>query len=97
MDWGRAEAPAGHAHRSTTSRPASARRSAVSGWRELRQTDIDSFADVTDDHQFIHVDEARALAETPFGGTIAHGFLTLSLLSAFGQEACRRSRTGGWA
>ena len=59
----------------------------VSEWREIRQGDIDSFAEVTGDHQFIHVDEARALAETAFGGTIAHGFLTLSLLSAFGLEA----------
>ena len=59
----------------------------VSNWREVTQADIDTFAEVTADHQFIHVDEARALAETSFGGTIAHGFLTLSLLSAFGQEA----------
>jgi acyl dehydratase len=59
----------------------------VSKWREIRQADIDSFAKVTGDHQFIHVDEARALAETSFGGTIAHGFLTLSLLSAFALEA----------
>ncbi|MGA0597958.1 MaoC family dehydratase [Enterovirga sp. CN4-39] len=59
----------------------------VSSWREVTQPDIDSFADVTGDHQFIHVNPERALAETPFGGTIAHGFLTLSLLSAFGQEA----------
>ena len=59
----------------------------VSGWRVVSQADIDAFADTTDDHQFIHVDEARAVAETPFGGTIAHGFLTLSLLSAFGRDA----------
>ena len=59
----------------------------VSNWRVVTQPDIDTFADVTDDHQFIHVDEKRARAETDFGGTIAHGFLTLSLLSAFGQEA----------
>ncbi len=62
----------------------------VSGWHEVTQPDIDSFADVTGDHQFIHVNPERALAETPFGGTIAHGFLTLSLLSAFGQEALPR-------
>ena len=62
----------------------------VSSWHEVTQPDIDSFADVTGDHQFIHVDPERALAETPFGGTIAHGFLTLSLLSAFGQEALPR-------
>ena len=59
----------------------------VSGWREVSQADIDIFAEVTDDHQFIHTDPARALAETSFGGTIAHGFLTLSLLSAFGHDA----------
>jgi acyl dehydratase len=62
----------------------------VSEWREVAQRDIDSFAEVTGDHQFIHVDPDRALAETPFGGTIAHGFLTLSLLSVFGQEALPR-------
>lgn len=60
---------------------------AVSSWRVVDQDRIDRFAAVTDDHQFIHVDPARAAAETPFGGTIAHGFLTLSLLSAMGQEA----------
>ena len=47
---------------------------------------IDHFADATDDHQFIHCDPERAAAETPFGGTIAHGFLTLSLLSAMSYE-----------
>ncbi|WP_375459172.1 MaoC family dehydratase [uncultured Enterovirga sp.] len=59
----------------------------VSPWRVVTQADLDAFAQVTDDHQFIHVDPARAAAETAFGGTIAHGFLTLSLLSAFGREA----------
>ena len=48
-------------------------------WIELSQQRINEFADCTEDHQFIHVDEEKA-AETPFGGTIAHGFLTLSLL-----------------
>ena len=52
----------------------------VSPWIEISQQDIDTFADVTGDHQFIHVDP-EAAAKTPFGGTIAHGFLTLSLLS----------------
>jgi acyl dehydratase len=47
---------------------------------------IDQFAAATDDHQFIHTDPVRAAAETPFGGTIAHGFLTLSLLSAMAYE-----------
>ncbi|UZK70943.1 MaoC family dehydratase [Sphingomonas sp. S1-29] len=52
---------------------------AVSDWVEVTQAMIDKFADATGDHQFIHVDPARA-AMTPFGGTIAHGFLTLSLM-----------------
>jgi acyl dehydratase len=64
--------------------------SGVSPWRAVTQTMIDQFADATDDHQFIHCDPARAAAETPFGGTIAHGFLTLSLLSAFAFETAPR-------
>ena len=51
----------------------------LSDWVEVTQGMIDKFADATGDHQFIHVDPARA-AQTPFGGTIAHGFLTLSLM-----------------
>jgi len=51
----------------------------VSDWVEVTQTMIDQFAEATGDHQFIHVDPVRA-AETPFGGTIAHGFLSLSLM-----------------
>lgn len=58
-----------------------------SEWREVTQQMIDQFADATDDHQFIHVDPERAAQETPFGGTIAHGFLTLSLLSTLAFEA----------
>jgi len=58
----------------------------VSNWRVVTQTMIDQFADATDDHQFIHTDPERAL-ETPFGSTIAHGFLTLSLLSTLAYEA----------
>lgn len=61
-------------------------RESFSRWLTVDQTRIDGFADVTEDHQFLHVDPARA-AQTPFGGTIAHGFLTLSLLSAMGYEA----------
>lgn len=53
----------------------------TSKWFTITQPMIDAFADVTMDHQYIHVDPAAA-AKTPFGGTIAHGFLTLSLLSA---------------
>lgn len=59
----------------------------VSGWHEVTQALIDCFAAATGDDQFIHVDPARAAAETPFGTTIAHGFLTLSLLSTMGREA----------
>jgi acyl dehydratase len=59
----------------------------LSGWRVITQDIINRFADATDDHQFIHVDEERAKAETPFGGTIAHGFLTVSLLSTLAFEA----------
>lgn len=51
----------------------------TSDWLTVDQAMIDAFADVTDDHQFIHTDPVRAAA-TPFGGTIAHGFLLLSLL-----------------
>ena len=54
-----------------------------SKWLTVDQPRIDAFADITEDHQFIHLDAKRAKAETPFGGTIAHGFLTLSLASAF--------------
>ena len=55
---------------------------ALSDWTTVTQAQIDRFADATHDHQWIHVDEARAQAG-PFGATIAHGFLTLSLLSLF--------------
>ena len=51
----------------------------VSEWVEVTQKMIDTFAEATGDHQFIHVDPERA-AQTPFGGTIAHGFLSLSLM-----------------
>jgi acyl dehydratase len=58
----------------------------VSSWLMIDQARIDAFADATEDRQFIHVDPAAA-AQTPFGGTIAHGFLSLSLLSRMGAEA----------
>ena len=58
----------------------------VSGWLTVDQPRIDAFAGATEDRQFIHVDPAAA-ARTPFGGTIAHGFLTLSLLSRMAAEA----------
>jgi len=59
----------------------------VSNWLVVTQDMIDRFADVTSDHQFIHVDPVRAKKETPFGGTIAHGYLTLSLLAPMSYEA----------
>ena len=52
----------------------------TSDWVEVTQDRINTFADATGDHQWIHVDVARATAESPFGGPIAHGFLTVSLL-----------------
>jgi len=58
----------------------------VSEWICVDQARIDAFADVTEDRQFIHVDP-EAAARTPFGGTIAHGFLTLSLLSRMAADA----------
>lgn len=58
----------------------------VSSWILIDQARIDAFADATEDRQFIHVDAAAA-AQTPFAGTIAHGFLSLSLLSRMGAEA----------
>jgi acyl dehydratase len=61
--------------------------SAYSHWREVTQVMINGFAAATDDFQWIHTDPERAAAETPFGGTIAHGFLTLSLLSTLAYEA----------
>ena len=52
-------------------------------WREVRQQDIDTFADLSGDHQWIHVDTERAKHESPFGTTIAHGNLTLSMIDGF--------------
>lgn len=59
-----------------------------SQWHTITQEQVDSFADSTLDHQWIHVDPERA-AQGPFGGTIAHGFLTLSLVSALNAEIYR--------
>jgi acyl dehydratase len=58
----------------------------TSSWLRIDQARIDQFAEATEDRQFIHVDPAAA-EQTPFGATIAHGFLTLSLLSRMGAEA----------
>ena len=57
----------------------------VSPWIEVTQERIDRFAEATDDHQWIHVDRERARS-SPFGGTIAHGFLTLSLLPKLAEQ-----------
>jgi acyl dehydratase len=54
-------------------------------WREMTQDEVDRFAELTGDHNFIHVDPERA-AQTPFGGTIAHGFFGLSLVAVASQQ-----------
>ena len=59
-------------------------------WQEMTQERVNLFADATDDHQFIHVDVERA-SQTPFGGTIAHGYLTLSLAAPIMSELMRVS------
>ncbi|KFI29868.1 nodulation protein NodN [Haematobacter missouriensis] len=59
----------------------------LSDWKVIDQPLIDAFAKVTDDHQFIHVDPGRAAAEGPYGTTVAHGLLTLSLLPALARSA----------
>ena len=58
----------------------------VSSWHLIDQNRINVYADVIEDHQFIHVDPERAKKETPFGTTVAHGFLTMSLLSIMSYE-----------
>ena len=63
----------------------------VSDWLPVDQARIDAFADCTEDHQFIHVDPAAAKM-TPFGRTIAHGFLTLSLLSKLSAMATEKPK-----
>jgi acyl dehydratase len=65
-----------------------------SDWLEVTQARIDAFADATDDHQWIHVDPVRA-AEGPFGTTIAHGFLTLSLCAPLLSRALAGVSTSG--
>jgi acyl dehydratase len=66
----------------------------VSDWVEVSQAMIDKFADATGDHQFIHIDPVAA-AETPFGGTIAHGFLTLSLMPMLAAKVADGPRLEG--
>jgi acyl dehydratase len=60
---------------------------AVSDWVEITQERVNQFADATGDHQWIHVDPERAKRESPFGGPIAHGYLTLSLLPKLMSDA----------
>ena len=55
----------------------------VTDWSSVTQEQVDQFADGTGDHQWFHVDVARATAESPFGGPVAHGYLTLSLVNLF--------------
>jgi acyl dehydratase len=59
----------------------------VTDWLAISQDRIDKFAEATGDHQWIHIDRERAQSESPYGTTIAHGFLTLSLVSYFIKEA----------
>ncbi|MEI7970397.1 MAG: MaoC family dehydratase [Betaproteobacteria bacterium] len=59
----------------------------VSDWLEITQQRVDLFAEATGDHQWIHVDPERARRESPFGGPVAHGYLTLSLLAKFTAES----------
>jgi acyl dehydratase len=61
----------------------------VSDWTLIDQARIDDFADVTEDHQWIHVDVDRAKNESPYGATIAHGFLTLSLIPRMSKDNYR--------
>jgi acyl dehydratase len=58
----------------------------ITEWLQITQEKVNQFAEATGDFQFIHLDEQRARQETPFGGTIAHGFLTLSLLSMLSAQ-----------
>ena len=62
---------------------------AMTEWVTVSQERIQQFADVTDDRQWIHIDRERASRESPYGTTIAHGFLTLSLLSKFLRDAIK--------
>jgi acyl dehydratase len=63
-------------------------------WREMTQDLVDRFADLTDDHNFLHVDPVRA-AQTPFKGTIAHGFLTLSLVAPISRQLLKVTDSSG--
>jgi acyl dehydratase len=64
---------------------------AVSDWLAVEQREVDQFAEATGDRQWIHVDVERSARELPYGGTVAHGFLTLALLPRFFSESIRMS------
>ena len=68
-------------------RQAIGKETGVSGWVEVNQALVDQFAELTGDRQWIHVNAERARCESPFGGTVAHGFLTVALLSRMVTEA----------
>ena len=61
----------------------------VGEWKEIDQKRIDAFADVTEDHQWIHIDVEKAKSESPYGTTIAHGFLTLSMIPKLSKDNFR--------
>jgi acyl dehydratase len=67
----------------------------VGDWVEVEQARIDEFADATGDHQWIHVDPARAERESPYGATVAHGFLTLSMLPMLTRAGGEQPRYEG--
>jgi acyl dehydratase len=75
-------------HSAEELRAAIGRQTGPTDWVAMEQSRIDAFADATDDHQWIHVDPARAAAG-PFGSTIAHGYLTLSLVNLFLPDLVR--------
>jgi acyl dehydratase len=81
---------------STTTGPIGALREAIgrkrgpTAWRTVTQEDIDAFAGITHDHQWIHVDVERAKRESPFGRTIAHGNLTLSIIDGLREQISAR-------
>src|SRR5215212_9847582 len=62
-----------------------------SDWREVSQATVDTFAEVSGDDQWIHVDGERAKSESPFGGTVAHGNLTLSMIDGFRRDVLASS------
>jgi acyl dehydratase len=65
----------------------------ATGWTEIEQSQVDLFAEATGDRQWIHIDVERSRAESPFGGPIAHGYLTLSLVNLFLPQLLEVRRT----